>query len=300
MASVNKDSKGWRVLFVDPNGDRKTLRPGKGTNKATAEQIGRYVDVLVAHVCSKGILDRQAAIWLGDIGDKLHAKLVRAGLTEPRVVAEAEPEPEADVSITLAAFLDDFVDAGVTLKGNAASVQTRNKWRGTRGLLLECFDGTKPLNSMSLADAKGFRKWMERRKLPKTKRTPTGKMAENSMRQRIANCKAFFSYAVREELLPNNPFRNQVSTLIENEDGKQIIATEVINNVIHSAPDVQWKLLIALWRFAGLRKMEPLELNWDDVLWGEGKLRVRSPKTRHHQGKEMRYVPIRDVLTYLE
>ena len=77
---------------------------------------------------------------------------------------------------------------------------------------------------MNLADAKTFRKWMERRKLPKTKRTPTGKMAENSMRQRMANCKTFFSYAVREELIPNNPFRNQASTLIENEDGKQIIA----------------------------------------------------------------------------
>ena len=46
--------------------------------------------------------------------------------------------------------------------------------------------------------------------------------------------------------------------------------------------------------------MEPLELTWNDVLWAEGKIRVRSPKTRHHAGKEMRYVPIRDVLKYLE
>ncbi|MEO2019228.1 MAG: phage integrase SAM-like domain-containing protein, partial [Fuerstiella sp.] len=298
MASVNKDSKGWRILFVDKNGDRKTLRPGKGTNKATAEQTGRYIDLLVAHGCSQGILDRQAAIWLGDIGNKLHSKLVRAGLTESRAVAESDSEPES--SLRLATFLDEFVADATTLKNKPASVQTQNKWGGTRDLLLQCFNGTKALSSMTLADAKAFRKWMERRKLPKTKRTPTGKMAENSMRQRIANCKTFFSYAVREELIPNNPFRNQASTLIENEDGKQIIATEIIDNVIGSAPDVQWKLLIALWRFAGLRKMEPLELNWDDVLWGEGKLRVRSPKTRHHQGKEMRYVPIRDVLTYLE
>ena len=74
MASVNKDSKGWRVLFVDPNGDRKQIRPGKGTNKATAEQIGRHVDALVACVASQGIVPLQTAHWLAKIGDKLHAE----------------------------------------------------------------------------------------------------------------------------------------------------------------------------------------------------------------------------------
>ena len=42
-----------------------------------------------------------------------------------------------------------------------------------------------------------------------------------------------------------------------------------------------------------------MELNWNDVLWAEGKIRVRSPKTAHHVGREMRYVPIRDIETYL-
>ncbi len=69
--------------------------------------------------------------------------------------------------------------------------------------------------------------------------------------------------------------------------------------MIEAAPDAQWRLLIALWRYAGLRKMEPLELTWSDVLWAEGKLRVRSPKTRHHKGCETRYVPLRDVEPYL-
>ncbi len=124
-------------------------------------------------------------------------------------------------------------------------------------------------------------------------------MAENSLRQRIANCKTFFSYAVREELVTSNPFRNQVSTLVENNDGKQVIAAEVINKVLEAAPDAQWRLLIALWRFAGLRKMEPLELTWGDVLGDQGKLRVRSPKTRHHKGCELRYVPLRDIEPFL-
>jgi hypothetical protein len=36
MASVNKDNKGWRVLVVMPDGQRKTIRL-TGMNKAKAE-----------------------------------------------------------------------------------------------------------------------------------------------------------------------------------------------------------------------------------------------------------------------
>ncbi|HIK92432.1 MAG TPA: hypothetical protein EYG03_10675 [Planctomycetes bacterium] len=124
-------------------------------------------------------------------------------------------------------------------------------------------------------------------------------MAENSMRQRMANCNTFFSYAVREELLSDNPFRNQATSHQKNDNGKENISTEIIDKVIEAAPNAEWRLLVALWRYCGLRKMEPLELDWNDVLWAEGKLRVRSPKTAHHAGREMRYVPIRDVETYL-
>jgi site-specific recombinase XerD len=93
------------------------------------------------------------------------------------------------------------------------------------------------------------------------------------MRQRMANCKTFFSYAESEELIEYNPFRNQVSNTQDNEDGKMVISRSVIDEVIAAAPNADWKLLIALWRYTGLREMEPLELTWEDVLWEEGKCR---------------------------
>jgi integrase len=39
---------------------------------------------------------------------------------------------------------------------------------------------------------------------------------------------------------------------------------------------------------------------WGDILWDHGKIRVRSTKTEHHEGCEMRHVPIRDVRSYLD
>ena len=296
MASVNKDGKGWKVSYIDQDNARRSLRPGK-VNKATANQIARHIDVLVASKASGGTVELTTAKWLGGIGEKLHKKLIRAGLAEPKAADVVEPDPEP--SITLAAFLDEYVATGITRKGEVASDNTLNNWRQTRNLLLECFDGSRPIESFTLADGKEFRKWMARRKIPVSRRSPTGRMQETSIRNRIGNAKAMFGHAVSEELLSQDPFRNQVSSLFSDEDGKMNIPAEIINNVIQAAPHAEWRLLIALWRYAGLRKMEPIDLTWNDALWAEGKLRVRSSKTKRHKGKGVRYVPTRDVEEYL-
>ena len=41
--------------------------------------------------------------------------------------------------------------------------------------------------------------------------------------------------------------------------------------------------------------MEIFELTWGDVLWNQGRMRVQIPKTKHHEGKDVRYVPLRDI-----
>ena len=292
MASVGKDAKGWKVSYIDWDNNRRSMRSGR-VNKTSANQIARHIDVLVAAKASGGTVDLTTAKWLGEIGDVLHKKLVRAELATPRFIEEPEP------SVTLAEFLNEYLAAGVTRKGEKASENTLRNWSFTRDLLLTCFDGKRTVDSFSLADGKAFRKWLEKRKIPVSRKSPTGKMNETSIRQRVGNAKSMFSHAVLEEMLPQNPFRNQVSSLRPGDEGKQIVPAEIINRVIEAAPNAEWRLLIAIWRFAGLRKVEALKLTWNDVLWSEGKLRVRSTKTQHHAGKGMRYVPTRDIEAYL-
>ncbi len=296
MASLSKDGKTWRIRFVDGDGKRHGIRL-PGLKKSEADVVlSRVKEVVAAKISNQG-LETVTATWLAGIDPRLRKRLESVGLVNPPE-PEAETEP-AKLVPKLKDFLERFIARATTSKGTPASQQTLNKWRGTKDLLLECFDGNRKLDSLDLADGRAFREWMELRKLKKTKRTPTGRMAENSMRQRVANCKTFFAYAVSEELVAANPFRNQFASIVSTDDGKIIVPAEVVDKVIETAPNAQWKLLIALWRYAGLRKMEPLELNWCDVLWSEGKLRVTAPKTRHHNGKDVRYVPIRDVEQYL-
>jgi integrase len=67
----------------------------------------------------------------------------------------------------------------------------------------------------------------------------------------------------------------------------------MIAKVIDAAPDAEWRLLIALSRFGGLRvPSEALALRWSDVDWEHNRLTVRSCKTEHHEGKGERIIPL--------
>jgi hypothetical protein len=72
------------------------------------------------------------------------------------------------------------------------------------------------------------------------------------------------------------------------------ITHETIADVLDACPSLDWKLVVALARHAGLRcPTEIGELTWADVNWEKGRLMVRSKKTEHHGGAHaVRVVPI--------
>jgi integrase len=52
-------------------------------------------------------------------------------------------------------------------------------------------------------------------------------------------------------------------------------------------------MVFAAARYQGMRvPSETQLLTWDDIFWGENRMRVRSPKTAHHAGKATRIIPI--------
>jgi integrase len=244
-----------------------------------------------------GSMPRQTALWLVDVGDTLNRKLVKAGLIDPVQDVEPEPEPEQK---TLAQFLDEHVEHGRTSKGKPAAPSTLVKWRPTVAYLKEQFSG-KLLRDITAEDAHQFRVWLDKRRIKQKTAGRKGKpMTENAKRRHIATCKMFFNAAKRRGLVESNPFEAQVSGTQPNRKRDYFVTPDQAAKLLNAAPDAQWRLLIALWRLAGLRKMEVFKLTWGDVLRDEGKLRVHSSKTAHLDGYDVRYVPIRDVREYLE
>jgi hypothetical protein len=71
------------------------------------------------------------------------------------------------------------------------------------------------------------------------------------------------------------------------------VREDVAQKILEKCPDTEWKLIFALSRFGGLRcPSETLSLRWNDIDFEKGRMRVHSPKTEHHEGKESRLVPL--------
>src|SRR6478752_2380966 len=82
MASIVNDPNGRRrILFVAPDGSRKTIRLGKCDRKS-AEAIARHVEALLASKIGGQPVPRDTAVWLTGIGPKLRDKLAAVGLVE--------------------------------------------------------------------------------------------------------------------------------------------------------------------------------------------------------------------------
>src|SRR5919198_213873 len=82
MASIANDPGGRRrILFVAPEGSRKTIRLGKCDRKS-AEAITRHVEALLAAKIGGQPVPRDTAAWLAGIGGRLRDRLAAVGLVE--------------------------------------------------------------------------------------------------------------------------------------------------------------------------------------------------------------------------
>ena len=265
MATVNKDSKGWRVLVVMPDGQRKTIRL-TGLNKSKAEQVGRHVDELVQAKGSGQPMDRQTSLWLADIGQKLHDKLSRAGLVEQRVNA----------------LLGDFVAAYIKRRSDVKPGTVTN-YDQVRLNLVAFFGYAKPMRSVTASDAAAFREWL----------LSAEGLAENTARRRCGRSRQFFTAAMKAKLIDNNPFDGLPVSVGGNKAKERFVTEEQSQKILDACPDAEWRLIFSLCRYGGLRcPSEVLELTWADILRDQDKIVVRSPKTAHHEGHESRIIPM--------
>ncbi len=260
MASVTRDGdKGFRIRFYDGNGDRKQIRLA-GINQATAEQIGRHVDILnSAKMAAEPLRERQTILWLQKISQNIHDKLAAVGLVETRS------------SSALREFMAEYMADGKTSDGRPAAKNTLKKWKQAQQVLDEFF-GNKNLRDISHDDAVKFRRWLDGKTL-----------GENGKRTHISVAKMFLNAAKRRKLVDENPFEFQKASLVLDRSRDFFLTRANAMKVVDACPDTQWKLIFALWRFAGLRKMEIFQLRWEHVLWDQGRMLVTIPKTAHHE-----------------
>jgi integrase len=121
----------------------------------------------------------------------------------------------------------------------------------------------------------------------------------------VKTARQMFRRAVRWKMLDANPFDDVKAGSQSNKSREHFVSQDDAHKVLDACPDAQWRLLFALSRFGGLRcPSESLSLRWADVRWAadevDERLVVRSPKTEHLEGRELRPVPLfKELRPYL-
>jgi len=276
MASICKGPNGRKIVqFVDPDFKRKTLRLGKFSTKS-AETVRARVEGIISAKLSNSSVDDDTARWLRDIPDGLAAKLAAVGLMAPRTTT----------TMTLKGFLDAYIAGRTDYKPNTA----RNAQQDSK-TLTEHFGPTKLLRDITPGDVDAFVVALRGEG-----------MANATLGRLLKRCKQFFRAAERMKLIRENPFADVKPPAQTNEARKFYVSRDMTEKLLAACPDAQWRLLVALSRFGGLRcPSESLALTWGDVDWERERIRVRSPKTEHLVGGESRTIPLfPELRPYLE
>lgn len=108
-------------------------------------------------------------------------------------------------------------------------------------------------------------------------------MGRVSVAGHVKRARQFFRHAQRKGYIDASPFSDIKAGSQANDERKYFVDRATIDRVIEAAPNAEWRLLIALARYGGLRNpSERLRLKWEDIHWGEGRITVMSKKTKKH------------------
>jgi integrase len=159
---------------------------------------------------------------------------------------------------------------------------TRVRQGQAREHLLEHFGGDRPAGSITLGDAEAWRAWLLECGYAKATVSKTVQLARQ-----------MFRWGVKRQMIDRNPFSEVAAGSQVNSARLVFVDRPTIAHVLDAAPGPQWRLLIVLSRYGGLRvPSEAFALTWADIDWERRRLWVRSPKTEHHAGQEGRWVPM--------
>lgn len=278
MASLIKDPNGsFRIEVVVPDGSRKRVRLGKVPVK-TAESWHRRIEALVSDLAAGEPHGRDLAAWLAELPLKLHDRLARAGLADRRA---------AVATVTVGPFLAAWLEARKP-QYKVASVRA---WKQVVDGLTELLGTGFPISEVTPEKAEEYRQRMIGDGLRAT-----------TVHKRLQHARLMFDHAKRRKLLAENPFEYVRHRPGDASERRAYVEKADVRRVIDHAPNQDWRLLIALSRFAGLRvPSEAMSLRWQDIDWDRGRITVPCPKLEHLAGKGYRVIPLfADVRPYLE
>ena len=255
---------------------RHSFRAAKTSTKAQILKVREFIELAKDAESNKDDSRLQA-----DVRRKLKLlpewaveKLGEVGLVEPK----AKGVPPA-----LSAFADYYVSKQVKAKP-----ATKEIWRQGKKSLVDHFGADRTWADITIGDAKQYHDALQ----VEVSRQTGKKLRPGTITKRMQFARQLFNFAVDHQVLDVNPFKSIKLAAVQAAEHAEVTLTD-IERVIDEAPNQDWRMIITLCRHGGLRcPSEVLSLRWQDIQWDNNVMKVSSPKTEHHDGKESRIVPL--------
>lgn len=287
MASLSRDKNrnGYRLQFRDANKRKRSMWLGD-IPELRAQQWLTHVSHLLD--CAGEPPARSTTQWIASLADAEHAKLSTAGLAESRVVRQQR-------RMTLSEWLTQYINERADLKDS-----TKLTLRSAQRCLLAYFGEAKPIRSIAKDDAKRWRIWLATQ--GNRRDADRDSMADETVRRRTGIAKQFFAEALERGLVDENPFSKLPCTTRGNAKRQVFVSADWILKCIEEAPDEQWRTILALARFGGLRvPSELVTLRWSDIDLPSSRMTIRASKTEHHATSGIRVCPVfPELMPFLE
>ena len=288
MSSIlRRKSGGVAIQFVGIDGKRRTLGLGGDPPQRFVKRAAEVVDDLISAARYGQAVPPDAVRWLDGLNDETYGRFVDAGLANAR---------EKRATLTVAEHAATYLALRTDIKPGSRLVLgqvVRN--------LCQYF-GTTALADVRPADADDFSRWLatDARVRGESSGKPKG-LSPATLGKRISWSATIWRDAVRRGLVDRNPFDEVRRPCTVNQERRQYVPRETIETLIAAEPDPEWRALLALARYLGLRTpSEPFSMVWSDIDWERRRIKIRSPKTEGH-GKAFRMAPILpEVMPHLE
>src|SRR5262245_45790830 len=226
MASISKSSDGRRTIqFSDGEGKRKSIRLGERSLR-DAEVIKLHVERLVVAKVANLPIDQETAKWLSGIRPDLADKLAAVGLIPRRQTS----------TVTLGQWLKEYRKHRADVRGG-----TSTNYGIVANRLLAFFAADRVLHSVSEGDADRWLVFLKQ------------KYAGPTVSKSVKVARQFWAQAIRDGLATTNPFTHLRTPSEVNTARAFFVDLPTFVEVLAACPDHEWRLLLALARYGGLR-----------------------------------------------
>jgi integrase len=273
MATLSTDNSaqtpGYNIQWYEGKHRRTIYIGGRRFSKQTAIRLKEVVEALLYYRDNQIIVpEKSILLWIENAPDLIRDKLCKSGLI-------AMPK-----RITCKELWKMFLDEKNYKKQNTSDIYLSAKKE-----FFEYFSENQTISGLKKSQIEEWKTEMLLQSAVATVATT------------LKSTKAVFNWAVKKELITESPLKGVSRGSFINRENDRTVTMDEYRRILEACPNQTWKTLFAFVRIGGLRcPSEILMLRWQDIAIPDNRFIVRSPKTEHHDEKDIRTVPLFPVL----